>query len=516
MKDSVVKRTMKSRIEFLLTPFVKFAVFNASVAFCLGIVLSESFSVLTSILGLFILALIFLVTLFVFKARVRMLYLCVIGIFTLFFLLGIFRVVYFEYVFTSKRSITRFTGLTVKLTGVIQSEVEESRNTQRIVINPEHLELVGDNVTISTVNGRVLVTIRETGNIAYGDKITVTGVLEDPPEFKTFSYKDYLKAQGVFVLLKGEELQGVKKGRGNKILIALNRVKQHISSRITEALPQPHASLLSGIIYGEESSMGEEFSQHLRRTGTIHIIAVSGYNITVLISSLGVFSSLVGRCRLNIISIIFIILFMFFVGVDNIPVVRASFMGIVFMISQIFGKKRAIVILFPFTVAILLFLNPLTYKLISFQLSFLSTLGLVLSTDLIKGRISFIPEFFREDVSSTFAAILFTLPVTLRNFGEVSIIAPLVNFFVLPVVPIITVYGLLFVIILVLCFPVARVISPFLWLSLEYLIEVIRFFGGTNFAMITIGEGPSSLLSYMLSIILLLISFEISLHKKIR
>lgn len=492
---------MKKYIRLFLNPFFKFPLFNVGISFCLGVVIACSYGVSKSLLLVFTLIIFFMFYAVTFKAEKK--YVLSIELFCLFILLGILRYQYFEFLLLSKNHISRFNEQDVELIGVITEEVKTRNNYQEAIVSVDKLTISEDNNEVSKLIGRVMIAVKYVGKLEYGDEIVVKGTLTEPPKFEGFSYKAYLKAKGVYSILNRGKIYKTGKIRGNNTLISLKRFKRAVSFKIETVLPEPHSSLLSGIVFGARNSMSNDFEEQLSRTGTTHIVAVSGYNITVLISSIGCFASIVGRRKLTVISIIFVILFMFFVGVDNIPVVRASLMGITIMISRMVGKKRVVLILLPLTVAILLLINPLTYKLLSFQLSFISTLGLIYFSDYIKERLGFIPEVTREDVASTLSAILFTLPITLQNFGEVSVIAPLVNFFILPVVPIITIGGFVFIGLLIVVFPIAELLSCFLWLILEYMIKVIKCFSKVSIAKIEINKGTSSLISWMLVVMLI-------------
>lgn len=510
INDMIYKGLFK-RLKFIIQPFERLYLFNLTVCFCIGVVLSDVLSVWSFLVGILaVMPCCVLAAIFVNNKRK---YLTILVFSTLFLLCGVLRYKYLEYLESSFLHISTYNGLEVELRGIISREIDRGKG--KVIIRPAELKILekGRNSSgfrmIGPLDGEVLIKLREVDSLGFGDEMIVLGRLEEPEDFDKFAYKEYLRAKGIYSIIKQPQDVDVS-CKGSNLLVRLKRFKRYISNKIERVLPEPHSSLLSGIVFGGGESMSIEFSDKLRKTGTTHIIAVSGYNITVVISSLGIFASLIGRRKLSALSIVFILFFMFFVGVDNIPVVRASLMGITLMVGQLLGKKRVVLCLLPLTVGILLFENPLTYKLLSFQLSFLSTVGLILFTNIIEERIGFIPEFTREDVACTFAAILFTLPVTLSNFGEVSIIAPLVNFFVLPLVPIITIYGFLLILSLILLFPIGKIGAWFAWLFLEYMIKVIMFFGAVDLAMVEIGSSLGRSIGYLLSIILVGISLEVS------
>lgn len=492
---------MKEYMYLFLNPFLKFPLFNIGISFCLGVFTICSYGVSKSLLLVLILGIIFVFYVIILKAEKK--HILSAGLFCLFILVGILRYQYFEFLLLSENHISRFNEQEVELIGVITEEVKTRNNYQEATMCVNKLVTTEDSNVLSRLIGQVIVRTNRVVRLEYGDEVVVKGRLVEPPRSEGFSYRAYLKARGVYSIINRSEISKTGKIKGNRILVSLKKLKEVIYFKTGTVLPEPHSSLLSGIVFGARNSMSDDFEEQLSRTGTTHIVAVSGYNITILISSIGCFASIIGRRKLTVISVIFVIIFMFFVGVDNVPVVRASLMGITIMISRMVGKKRVIVILLPLTVAILLLVNPFTYKLLSFQLSFLSTLGLIYFSDYIKEKIGFVPEITREDVASTLTAILFTLPVTLQNFGEVSVIAPLVNFFVLPVVPIITIGGFVFVGFLLAVYPVAELFSCFLWLILEYMIKIIECFSKLSVAKIGINKGVGRVMSWLLITVLI-------------
>ncbi|MBU0976363.1 ComEC/Rec2 family competence protein, partial [Patescibacteria group bacterium] len=239
------------------------------------------------------------------------------------------------------------------------------------------------------------------------------------------------------------------------------------------------------------------------------IIAVSGYNITVLISIVSSIFLVLGRKLCTWFTLLFIFLFVIFVGLSNIPVIRAGIMGAIYVLNREFGRKSVIYTMLSFTAALLIFENPLVFTQISFLLSFCSTIGLVSLNNKVSGLIKWVPEFLREDLASTLSALLTTLPITVFNFSKFSLISPISNLLVLPVVPLITVYGMVYVLTLH-TFPFLEgVFRPLLWLLLEYVIQVINRLSCFKYSNIDLFGPAGTLLSLLLVgiYVVVLISF---------
>lgn len=250
------------------------------------------------------------------------------------------------------------------------------------------------------------------------------------------------------------------------------------SQKTNRLLPEPQASLLNGILWGEQKAMPKDFYEALRRTGTLHIIALSGMNITILVNLLGKMTLFLGRRRSVIINIIIIIIFIWFVG-PSASVVRAGIMGGLSLIAVYFGRKSWSLLGLFLAAGIMLIVNPDWIGNLGFQLSFLATTGIIIfggKTKVYKKR-GVVGEFIndgKENLRTTLAAQVFTMPIILYNFKQLSIIAPLTNVLVLWIVQPITVLGFILSIIAFIWLPLAFPLAWILWVPLMYFIEVVK------------------------------------------
>lgn len=253
-------------------------------------------------------------------------------------------------------------------------------------------------------------------------------------------------------------------------------------SVINRLLPEPQASLLGGMLFGIHSQMPKDFYQALVKTGTLHIIALSGMNISILIAIFSKIFFSLGRRTGSLLTVLGIIGFVFFVG-PSPSVVRAAIMGSLTMISIYSGRQRAALLSLFLAAMIMLIFNLRLIFDIGFQLSFLATLGIILlaanrSQELIKEK-SFLKKAkwgIGENFKTTLAAQIFTLPVIFYNFHRVSLISPLVNVLVGWVISPITGGGMITAVLGYLFLPLGQVLAWFLWVPLTYFIEVVKFF----------------------------------------
>ncbi|MBU1956882.1 ComEC/Rec2 family competence protein, partial [bacterium] len=206
---------------------------------------------------------------------------------------------------------------------------------------------------------------------------------------------------------------------------------------------EPHGSFMAGLLLGSRKGIPEHLMQSFNTTGLTHIIAISGYNITLVIVVIsGLFGFLSRRWKVFACSF-FIIIFVIMVGASA-AVVRAAIMGVISLIALFFGRQYFVIIGLFGAAFFMNLWNPkiLVYD-IGFQLSFLATFGIVVFADRIERYFRWMPSFFgmREAVLMTLSAQILALPVIILNFGRLSVVSPIANVFVLPLIPLAMLFG---------------------------------------------------------------------------
>lgn len=240
---------------------------------------------------------------------------------------------------------------------------------------------------------------------------------------------------------------------------------------INKLLPEPHAGLLAGMLFGVKATLDPQMYEDLVRTGTLHIIALSGMNISILISLVSVvFLRVVGRRLAGLLTIALIAWFVSFVG-PSASVVRAAVMGSISLLATIFGRQNWALWSWVVTVSGMIVLNPPYVTDLSFQLSVMATLGLLLF-----GPKGGKPKFPMDDLRVTLSAQVFTTPIILFAFHRISLIAPLTNMLIGWVIPGVTGAGLAMVLTGLVWLPLAQIIAWVLWVPLAYILLVITVF----------------------------------------
>jgi competence protein ComEC len=283
----------------------------------------------------------------------------------------------------------------------------------------------------------------------YGDKISVSGKLDLPKNFTSdngteFDYISYLSKDKIDFLIYRPNIEKTEGYGGNKIIASLYSLKNIFINKISAVVPEPNSSLLSGVIFGAKQSLGTELLDDFKKVGLIHIVVLSGYNITIIAVGIFYATSFLAKRNLSfILSVIFIILFATMVG-WGATVIRAVIMALIAILARYLGRPSDALRWLFIAGLLMLLWNPLIlFYDPSFQLSFMATLGLILFSPFV---LSFISEHnfgkyittklgLREIISSTLAVQFFVLPLLIKMSGFVSLISFIVNPLILPLVP---------------------------------------------------------------------------------
>lgn len=335
---------------------------------------------------------------------------------------------------------------------------------------------------------------------SYGDELHITCRLERPEPIEDFRYDMYLARFGVFALCKNPKIEkigeGESKGEGKGGVIlyrGIFKLKDHIAERVNQLWHEPHASFMAGLLYGYRGGLGE-LNDLFNKTGVTHIVAISGYNITIIATILSTLCVhiLIPRKKAFWFVVSQIALFVIFAGMSA-SVVRAGIMGIITLLAKQMGRLSRVGGVLLLSAVIMTLANP--FILIwdaGFQLSFLSTVGLVYMTPIIEPRFSKLPDFLgiRESFVSTIAATLATLPLILSQFGRLSIVSVVVNVLILWMIPVMMGVGFFAVLGSFIFKPIGIVLAWVGWLGLSYIILIVKWFAALPFASVQFSFSP--------------------------
>jgi len=362
------------------------------------------------------------------------------------------------------------------------------------------------------LNGYVLIKTNRYPAYEYGDGIRVTGTLTEASNFSDFDYKEYLRQQKIFAIMQYPDIERLDNEDYVPIMRWLFRLQNNISERTIQSLPEPHAALLNGILLGVKNGFDDDFSDLLKRAGIMHLVVVSGTNITILLLIIMKLSSKLGRKLTVLLSIVIIIFYTLMVG-SNPPAMRALLMGSIALIASLIGRKSAVINALALSIAGMLWFNPLLIKSISFQLSVLATLGMIVYSGYISSMISGLPIFIRENISVTISAQILILPILSASFGYLSLVSLIANTLIVPLIIPLTLLGIITVIGIFTVPLLSGVLTLPLIIMLGYVTKVVKILGSLPFSSINISSYPVWL--YAMYGLVVLYLFTLKIHRGI-
>jgi len=441
----------------------------------------------------------------------RFLLLCI-----LFLLLGFTR-----YLITipqdSKKNIVHYAGQQQMLHGYVTTEPDVRLDGVRYIVNvQESKDSRLKTRDYESVNGRVYFKSTLYPRYEYGDKLELTCSLRTSEPVEDFRYDKYLARYGVFVICQEAKIKKVGEGDGSGFLQGIFGVKQVVAERINKLWHEPYASFMAGLLYGYRGGLGE-LNELFSRTGVTHIVAISGYNITIIATILITLCIhlYIPRKKAFWVITVGIIVFVLFAGASS-SVVRAGIMGVIVLLAKQVGRASRVGNVMMLTAVVMSLQNP--YILMwdaGFQLSFISTLGLVYLVPLIKKPFEKLPEVFgiKESLVTTLAAIMATLPLILYQFGRLSVVAPIVNVLILWILPWIMFLGFFTIILSFVFQPLAMIMSWISWVGMGYIVVVVRWFASLKFAAIDVSFPMWMMIALYCGMIYLIYRYGRSLKK---
>lgn len=382
-----------------------------------------------------------------------------------------------------ENQISFYNGQEETFVGVVAAEPDTRDNGVKLKVKSEKFK-VGDGWY--EVHGNVLVNAKLYPVFHYGDELEVQCLLREPEPIQEFAYDKYLAKENIYSLCYWPDIKLLKTGRGNKIMAGILFVKEKLVATVNRILPEPQAAFLGGLLYGAKRGIPEGLMEKFNATGTTHIVAISGYNITILAVLLLQITKGIGLGRKKSFWIaLFGILFFVILTGAAASVVRAALMGFLVLLATQVGRISKITNALLFAAAAMLVFNPKILAFdVGFQLSFAATVGLVFLSPIFEKYFIKLPSIFgvKETFTTTLSAIVLTLPLILYNFGRISFVAPLANILILPVIPLAMAVGSLAVLGGIIYFGLGQVTAWFAWLVLSYIIKAVEFLAAISWA----------------------------------
>lgn len=505
---------------------MKYPALIAVVGFILGIIVGDNFDVPSFLLlGILLLTLAGSVYLYFKKSR-RLDYLLLFCL----FLAGFWRYELKTRDFPLNH-ISNFLDLSkpVWVTGQITADPDVREDKTYLKVATSKMEW--DNKSLY-VSGNILVKIKEaTFAFSYGDVIQVQGYLNAPLSRRNpglFDYQRYLSTKGIYglVTLNGaQKIEIIENQTGNffisQIIIP---TKTFIKKIFEQTLDQPHQALLAGFVLGERRQIPEEIYEMFTKTGTLHLLAVSGFNVGVIVLFLLAIVKLLRIPKwINLIILLSGILIFSFITNNQPSVVRASIMAALFLLAFYLEREPNFVNVISCAALIILFYSPLTFFDVSFQLSFAATFGIgyvvpkmdniITKIDWLKG--SSLKNWIILPTFGSLAATLFTLPLNAYYFNQFSLMVVFSNMFLIPLSALAVVLGCLSAILGVISLGLAQIVSACNWVLLNLVLKGVEFFSSFPWAQIKV-PSPAILSVMLFYFLLLLIILSIESKKYLK
>ncbi len=282
--------------------------------------------------------------------------------------------------------------------------------------------------------GAVQVVVRAGRAIEPGNRVELHGLLAEAQDQPGFPEAALLRRAGVHDVMTFPRLQVLQRAEPGGIG-PLGQVRRWLGGNVERWLAEPHASLITGILLGNQAGLRPELRADLAASGTSHVVAVSGFNISVVAGLLQALSlAVVGRRRSWLPALAAVLLFTLLVGAPP-SAVRAALMAGLALLASAVGRPSDPLSGLAAAAALMVGVDPSLLQDLGFQLSALATLGLVTLAPRLQRALARLPGWFAAALASSLAAAVFTLPLTLLRFQSLPLAALPANLVVVPVVP---------------------------------------------------------------------------------
>lgn len=301
---------------------------------------------------------------------------------------------------------------------------------------------------------------------------------------------DRLLVKGKLYNRRGDNVSGISFAEVSIIKLSNSRIdgiRRRFTTGLLNVLPEPLASLGLGLLIGQRNTLPKDLSEQLRRVGLVHIVAVSGYNLTVIIYFSQRLMQKRSRFQAIVASSGLIVLFLLVTGFSP-SIVRASVVSFVSLVTWYYGRTMRPMMVLLLSAVITAGWNPLyIWSSVGWYLSFMAFFGILILAPLIHQR--FIPAKFKNTIllqvlTETTAAQICTLPIILFVFSSLSIISIVANILVVPSTP--------YVMFATLVAGIYGAVGSFLFggllvlpakIMLSYIVEVTRILSELPFAI---------------------------------
>jgi competence protein ComEC len=382
-----------------------------------------------------------------------------------------------------------------QITGSVSDYPQKKGSSLEFKFSASKISISGN---VTEITGNALVHVPFYRQYHYGDLLELRGKPQEPQPFEDFDYNNFLANQGIYSVIYFPGAELLDTGGGIAPMAWIYGLRERLAASLSTCLPEPQGSLASAILLGLRGSLPDSLLQSFYATGTTHLIAISGMNLTIVLGM--IFAGaiwLFGRKNgLYIwISLALIWLYTMLTGLPA-TMVRATIMGSVFLLAELLGRQRSGPAALALAGALMAAVDPAVLRDVSFQLSFLSMLGLVYITPYLTasagplraGKDSkymyYLKSFMVISFGATIAAVAATWPITAMNFHAFSLVSAPATIFAMPSFPGIMITSMITSLAGIIWQPLGIVIGWAAWLLLSYFLWVVQVFSSIPVAYI--------------------------------
>ena len=406
----------------------------------------------------------------------------------------------------------------VEMKAVIDSYPEAGEKTIHLSLKVNQIK---QGAEWRQITGNVLAFVPKYSDYRYGDTLVLKGELKSPIEFEDFDYREYLANRDIYVTMLYPDTEILDRGHGFKPLSWIYALRQKLSEVYRSTLPEPQASLTEGIVLGIRGDIQSSIKEEFARSGTTHLLAISGANLSIVAGMLTAFAAFLFGRRHNvhvIIAIGIIWLYAILTGFAP-PVVRSAIMASLFLTAELVGRQKSALPALTFSAAVMTAFSPNIIKDAAFQLSFLSTCGLVILFPQVQkylqkgivlvprqeGFLRAILSAIADSLAMSFSALIFILPLLAHYFGLISPTSLPATALALPALPLIIMSGALTGVSGLALKPLAELAGFITSLFISYLLAIVKLFADMPFSSFQV----NSLNGYVLSVYYLVLVMAI-------
>lgn len=386
----------------------------------------------------------------------------------------------------------------VIIRGVASQPPDKHDRSTLLTVKAKDISL-GDSIFFP-VSGEAMVMLPAGVPYSYGDRLAIMGDLETPPEGDDFSYKQYLENRGVFSYMAYPQVVLLRGFAGNPLMSAIYQLRDRIALTVEAIIPQPEAGFLAGMLVGRDETIPDDIQEAFKSTGTSHLVAISGFNITLLSGLILALTNRLFTRRWSVCMAVILLTGYTLMAGASPSVVRAAIMGGLAIIGRSIGRSRTALNSLGLAAAVMVFFNPLILRDIGFQLSVAATAGILWIGGPLNDRflartagsdkpveVNRLLAGLGESVVVTLAAQITTLPFLLYHFENYPLIGLLVNPLVLPAQPLAMILGMAAAAIGMIYLPLGKIIGLGAWVLLAYTTRLVDLFSGAaDFGLINL------------------------------